>query len=319
MPSCVQAESDTYSGGCLVCNVVVKILEANAEPGPAPQLPLPLAIVLNYAALEFNYGCWMSPENLKILRSEQNTNAQKDLGHQKDHLSNVSPLSMIGDRKLRKQKSKAGLRSSKTWRNSLGGFGASTENGPRSQGTRRSRSKTHDPSKPITRLRKYSTWADEDDEGTIGDESENDVGSMPEEKRPIEARVRSDSKKPVLSKSTPAVIEQLAPPDRAVGNVDDRQNSHFTAEKVPAGTRLTMTSRVGYFQDRIISPTLVNFATVHHRLEHALTSHVADAYNGYHVHRTPRQSRLLQRLSHLPYSDASSYLSPVPSRAAAMR
>ncbi|EIW82765.1 alpha beta-hydrolase [Coniophora puteana RWD-64-598 SS2] len=81
------------------------------HPNPNPQtLPHPRAIVLNYAALDFNFTSWMSPAHLAVLRSEQssgNLPGLRELASQKDHLQHVSPLSMVGDGKSKKGKGKA--------------------------------------------------------------------------------------------------------------------------------------------------------------------------------------------------------------------
>jgi len=83
------------SGGTLAVNVVIRILElrqiANSSHQPI-NLPLPTAMVLNYAALDFNFTSWMSANNLRVLRSEQssgNLPGLKELAEQKDHLKHV--------------------------------------------------------------------------------------------------------------------------------------------------------------------------------------------------------------------------------------
>jgi hypothetical protein len=55
-------------------------------------LPLPAAMVLNYAALDFNFTSWMTADNLRVLRSEQssgNLPGMKELAEQKDHLKHI--------------------------------------------------------------------------------------------------------------------------------------------------------------------------------------------------------------------------------------
>jgi hypothetical protein len=83
------------SGGTLAVNVVFKILElrnlAHSTHQPI-NLPLPTAVVLNYAALDLNFTSWMSAENLRVLRSEQSSSnipGLKELAEQKDHLKHV--------------------------------------------------------------------------------------------------------------------------------------------------------------------------------------------------------------------------------------
>jgi hypothetical protein len=58
-------------------------------------LPQPLALVLNYAALDFNFTSWMSPAHLRVLRSEQssgNLPGLKELAAQKDHFQHIVSL-----------------------------------------------------------------------------------------------------------------------------------------------------------------------------------------------------------------------------------
>ena len=84
-----------YSGGTLAVNVVIRILELRQIATSSHQpinLPLPTAMVLNYAALDFNFTSWMSANNLRVLRSEQssgNLPGLKELAEQKDHLKHV--------------------------------------------------------------------------------------------------------------------------------------------------------------------------------------------------------------------------------------
>ena len=74
--------------------MVVKILELR-HLAPTPHLttlPLPTAMVLNYAALDFNFTSWMTADNLRVLRSEQssgNLPGLKELAEQKDHLKHI--------------------------------------------------------------------------------------------------------------------------------------------------------------------------------------------------------------------------------------
>jgi hypothetical protein len=84
-----------YSGGTLAVNVVIRTLELRNLASSSHQpinLPLPTAVVLNYAALDFNFTSWMSAENLRVLRSEQssgNIPGLKEVAELKDHLKHV--------------------------------------------------------------------------------------------------------------------------------------------------------------------------------------------------------------------------------------
>lgn len=53
---------------------------------------MPLALVLNYAALDFNFTSWMTEDNLRVLRAEQssgNLPGLRELADQKDHLKQI--------------------------------------------------------------------------------------------------------------------------------------------------------------------------------------------------------------------------------------
>lgn len=74
-------------------NIVLKILEErNMKTSKPINLPLPTAVVLSYAALDFNFTSWMTNDNLRVLRTEQssgNIPGLKELAEQKDHLKHV--------------------------------------------------------------------------------------------------------------------------------------------------------------------------------------------------------------------------------------
>lgn len=82
------------AGATLAVNVVLKILEHNnmAHIARKTSMPLPLALVLNYAALDFNFTSWMNEENLRVLRAEEssgNLPGLRELAKQKDHLKHI--------------------------------------------------------------------------------------------------------------------------------------------------------------------------------------------------------------------------------------
>lgn len=83
------------SGAILAVNIVNQILERRnnfGSPSDDAQFPLPVSLVLNYAALDFNFTSWMSAENLHVLQYEQssgNLPGLAELALQKDHLQHV--------------------------------------------------------------------------------------------------------------------------------------------------------------------------------------------------------------------------------------
>ncbi|KAJ9121130.1 hypothetical protein QFC24_004803 [Naganishia onofrii] len=184
------------AGGNVITTIMLRILES-AEP-----IPHPVALVLAYPALDFNFKSFMSPENLRILRSEQSSHHIPGIEESKDHMRHKSPLSVVSD-----VKASPGLGNKKpSWTRSLSG-----------------------------RLRGISSVAP-----GLGDLAGDERS---EEEKSLRERVKT----PLIEKSFEAMQEELS-----------EMAKRHEERKVPLlGTRLTMTSRTGYFQDRIISPTMM--------------------------------------------------------------
>ena len=243
-----------YRGAHIAVAVMIKILETQLA------VPHPLALQLNYAALDFNYSSWMSPENLRVLQSEQSSGNLPGLAEQKDHFKHVSPLSMVGDRKP--------LRRRRSWRDALRTFTTSSADErpticsrastpviksakvtipPRSNGL-------HSQPGAAGGVYESDSMADEEDDGNQAEET-----TVPEEEKPIRARVRFN---PVLNEAESAVT--MKPEDEKSSSSSTETATNENILKPPSeapsqlGTRLTMTSRTGYFQDRIISPSMVS-------------------------------------------------------------
>ncbi|KAK7687173.1 hypothetical protein QCA50_009677 [Cerrena zonata] len=199
------------AGAHVAANVMLKILEAQLS------LPHPVALVLNYPCLDFNFTSWMSPQNLRVLQSEQSSGNIPSLAEQKDHYGHISPLSMVGDRKV--------IRRRRSWRDTFRTLTSPTERPPL-----RARHST-----PVIKQSdlRPSIQSVVDEAGSMADEE--DETDLREEERPISARVRFH---PVISE-----VQAESPAEDPVST--------------PLGTRLTMTSRTGYFQDRIISPSMM--------------------------------------------------------------
>ncbi|KAI0675288.1 alpha/beta-hydrolase [Trametes maxima] len=209
---------DSAGAHIAVC-VMFKILETQMN------LPHPLALVLNYAALDFNFTSWMTPKNLRVLQAEQSSGHLSILADQKDHLRHISPLSMVGDRKFPRRR--------RSLRDTLRSIApSSTPKMP----PLRSRHTT-------SNIMRLSNLDDDghDDCGSMGDVEDESFGRVKDVDKPIRARIRFD---PQVSEVE--IERSLWAPEPDV-----------PAPKAPIGTRLTMTSRTGYFQDRIISPSMM--------------------------------------------------------------
>ncbi|KDQ57823.1 hypothetical protein JAAARDRAFT_35515 [Jaapia argillacea MUCL 33604] len=225
--------SGDSAGATIAVGMMVKILETQSMT----PLPHPVAMVLNYAALDFNFTSWMSPNHLRVLRSEQSSRNLSALAEQKDHFNHVSPLSMVGDRRLRRRRS---------WRETLKEFPFGGTSSPVTETpplrTRRSRTK----SDGRARMDRTQTV----DAGSMADEEdETDVSTVKEEDRPIQARVKLYQ--PLDASQLQKQQQELS---QAVAHADTKAHKE---DKAPIGTRITMTSRTGYFQDRIVSPSMM--------------------------------------------------------------
>ncbi|KAF6761258.1 Alpha/Beta hydrolase protein [Ephemerocybe angulata] len=252
--------SGDSAGGCLAVNVVFKILESKTGPRPI-NLPLPTALVLSYAALDFNFTSWMTTENLQTLRAEQssgNVPGIKELAAQKDHLKHVSPLSMVSDSRPFSQRKQLKRRSS--WKDTLKEWTNGAEGQSENTRTRSASLKWKMPPSRST-----------GDEGSLADgessEDNEDYNQYPEEDRPIQARVRYEypnggNGDGGLPRSKSALERQQRELSMAVEEANTKATLGMAKDgsvklREPIGTRLTMTSRTGYFQDRIVAPSMM--------------------------------------------------------------
>ncbi|KAG6837502.1 hypothetical protein H0H93_008427 [Arthromyces matolae] len=258
--------SGDSAGATLAVNIVLKMLEHENQPhrDDEPKLPRPVAVVLSYAALDFNFSSWMTPAHLHVLQSEQssgNLPGLSDLAAQKDHLQHISPLSMVTDNKFIHHRPRH-VKRNRSWRDALRGLANTGDKG----------SNRHGPPillTPSSHRRTVSFKYDPDQtdgEGDLADaESEDDEDegelSQKEEDRPIRARIRyeyrqgySTSNGGVANIDVELQQEELSAALEAANSEASRGHK----ERVePIGTRLTMTSRTGYFQDRVVSPSMM--------------------------------------------------------------
>ncbi|KAG6831689.1 hypothetical protein H0H92_008332 [Tricholoma furcatifolium] len=257
--------SGDSAGATLAINIIFKLLENDNRCDQA-KLQQPVALVLNYAALDFNFTSWMSPENLQVLRSEQssgNLPGLDDLAAQKDHLQHISPLSMVNDNKFSPRVAKR-MKRNRSWRDAIREFASSVEKGTKS-------------SKPLPPVLKspsrrgavsFKTEPDQTDgEGEMADAESEEEGEYfefeKEENRPIRARVlykySEPPSPPVVSLSQTELEQQQEELSAAVEAANSQAMSAICRKDraEPIGTRLAMTSRTGYFQDRVVSPSMM--------------------------------------------------------------
>lgn len=283
---------------------MVKVLQFNQSlpPSSPAKLPSPIALVLNYAALDFNFTSWMSPGNLRVLRSEQSSGNLRELASQKNHLQHVSPLSMVDDRSQGKPRN---LTRRKSWKNvitELAGGASGVVSVPkvdpkskeaRARPSLRTSVSLQQQKSSITSAVRYTfsagsleakwlpmTSSAEENEflADSGSECEEIAGVLKkpirEEETPLQDRVRYTYKKNLVhSLVTPCSPLRVCSASRQEELSEAVQKANIKAvtlvtgghvggrrkgkERQPIGMRLTMTSRTGYFQDRIISPSMV--------------------------------------------------------------
>ncbi|PCH43792.1 alpha/beta-hydrolase [Wolfiporia cocos MD-104 SS10] len=223
------------AGAHIATCVMMRILETQL-PVPHPQ-----AMVLAYACLDFNFTSWMTPANLRVLQSEQSSGNIPGLAAQKDHLSHVSPLSMVGNRKAPRRRS--------SWRDALRTITSPTDERPALRPRHSAPAvKSAVMSKTDAHMRPSLSAAGADDAGDMADTEDGVDASdaQDEEEKPLEARVRFhlDREQHDRDQQHEASTETIIP-------------DGDTKASAPIGTRLTMTSRAGYFADRVVSPSFM--------------------------------------------------------------
>lgn len=195
----------------------------------------------------------MPPEHLRILRHESSATL-KGIAEQKDHLKHASPLAVVDDapprHRRRKSWSKSFSKLPSTLMNTLksplptpalplpGGVTKRLPPPPQFTGSDKMVKDTVD--SPMTA-------APDDNHVDEGAEADNDGEgdeSRDEREQSISERV------------------QYWNPDRGYAELNADLTSPLTGKKIQAsnttlGTRLTMTSRTGFFNDRIISPSMM--------------------------------------------------------------
>ncbi|KZO95543.1 alpha/beta-hydrolase [Calocera viscosa TUFC12733] len=214
------------AGANIVTTVIYRAIE-----NPFP-VPLPLGVVFNYAALDFGFGAWMTPAHLRVLREEQSSGNIPGLEEQKNHLNHRSPLSVIKDERAHRRR--------KSWRDALAFRQPGMRMSKASAAATATGGAAQEEKKPVHAVVRRARAEAHEMEGHAADtEEEGTGGDTPEDERPIQARIK------VPAKDAPGEQEP------------DKGKEKRKVKRAPIGTRLTMTSRTGFFQDRIISPSMM--------------------------------------------------------------
>lgn len=205
----------------------------------------------------------MTPANLQVLRTEHSENHIPGLKQGKDHMSHKSPLSVVDDVK---PKARGQYRSrQKSWGEAISSKLPGMALTPTDEKSAFGGSKTPKGTSPVTAWsavlpRVVSEKFSDARRGSTGtEESSSDEDDDTKTVRAFDYRQEADKSLRERVKTPkeeryfdlrPESLEDIAPPVDAEAKKKKRR-------KAPIGTRMTMTSRVGYFQDRIISPTMV--------------------------------------------------------------
>ncbi|KAF9263321.1 alpha/beta-hydrolase [Marasmius fiardii PR-910] len=237
------------AGATMACNVVIKTLEYN-NANQTRSLKLPLALLLNYAALDFNFASWMTQDNLRILRSEQSSGNLHGLTEQKDHLSHISPLSMVDDSGSEGSTWSRRPKRQGSWRDGIRGFTGDGE------AVIKELANPASTRRPLMRRSTSFLRASSQDERDVAD-----IGTTfhkREQDKPLHERVKYDPNAWSEAISSERKQQELS---AAVLDADNKaaiaKKGRTGKRKEPLGTRLTLTSRTGYFQDRIVTPSMM--------------------------------------------------------------
>lgn len=284
--------SGDSAGASLAVNVVLRILELRESNSLRPcrsSLPLPVSLVLSYAALDFNFTSWMSPANLKVLQSEQssgNLSGLNELVAQKDHLQHISPLSMVVNNKS--DRPSRNLKRKMSWKDTIRGLSIYKEkslSGPPRKYPSFSNIRTQDRDNLPFQGAPTSDLTDEE----CTEDGDSDQAT--EEDRPIRDRVRYSYRRtpspPILSLKGST---SRGTPDAPICEGSSK-SQYEQKRKEPIGTRLTMTSRTGFFQDRIVSPSMMRAMAILYIGPHRNPDFATD----YHISPILAPARLLAK------------------------
>ncbi|BGP16719.1 hypothetical protein JCM10213_009137 [Rhodosporidiobolus nylandii] len=264
------------AGANIATAMVVKILETRPTPAsPASRkptslpvthapgssasahLPLPVALIFAYPALSFHFTSWMPSTDLRVLRSESHPDVASIL-RGKEHHDHKAPLSVVEDVERRSAGSERGrpkvLRRKRTtsWgRGLVPGLPSSVS---------------------FAALRGA-------EEGTVnrpgeaGDTEEEEVPVTDEREKSLSERVlwwdAGDAERQKELKEL-AVREA----ERVRGEMENGKGKGGVGE-----TRLAMTSRTAFFNDRIISPSMCRAMA----LLYIGPRHAPDLHSDYHI------------------------------------
>ncbi|GAA5983859.1 hypothetical protein JCM10908_005954 [Rhodotorula pacifica] len=264
---------------------------SNSSTIDANSLPLPVALNFAYPALSFHFTSWMPSSDLRVLRSESKSDIASLLLRQKDHLEHRSPLAVVEDVEPARGK-RPNFTRRRTTSSGGGGWpwtGASGKNKEKTLtgsksfstltlgGRRASLAGILGGDLSTTSTTSRAEGGEQGEAATTGAESD---GSSPDEcDKALEDRVLwwDEADQPATpwssaSKSTQDELKRKVKEDEALvmGKEDGAgaagkevgeakavaRRKKESAKEMLAETRLAMTSRTAFFNDRIISPSM---------------------------------------------------------------
>ncbi|WAR53364.1 hypothetical protein PtB15_2B795 [Puccinia triticina] len=238
------------AGANLSAAMIISILESTPD-SPFHSLPLPVGILWLYAALDFNFTSWMSPENLRILRrGNSSSNLPDGILEAKSHLNHKSPLSVVDDRAHHDgELTSRGMK--KKFRKSIANLPSMVATWKRALTPRVERSLS-DVELKLTAVETSNTF--DEDQGGLGEELTCVSPSGDNEKSLGERVLFHEEEFSKFGASLDTEQHNLAPPESDNAALPLPQTR---AQRKAFGTHLTMTSRTGFFNDRIISPSMM--------------------------------------------------------------
>ncbi|KAH8925054.1 alpha/beta-hydrolase [Atractiella rhizophila] len=260
------------AGANISTAMTYRLLELEA----AHRLPLPVGLVYAYPALDFDFHAWMTSRDLATLRAEGPTHMGSLLST-KDHMRHKSPLAVVDDDRDNSKDRNGGW--GRSLRKSISRINftraISQERTPSAQADKSSSSTggiNDDVKTPIPPQKpKFELFSEPttDADADMGDVETSELDTSDEEQN---------------AQSDRTVDEMIRFPRRGSRPLIRRQTTTL-------GTRLTMTSRTSFFNDRIIAPTMMRTMALCYVGENS-----PDLTNNYMISPILGEPRLLEQL-----------------------
>ncbi|KAG8929826.1 hypothetical protein FRC02_005029 [Tulasnella sp. 418] len=225
-------------------------------------IPRPIALVLSYPALDFNFTSWMTPENLRVVQHEHSSMDLPGLAEQKDHFTHISPLAVVDDKPKRSETNG----NESLWDNLSRMLSSTSKSQDSTEGNGSTSARPSRPASPGSpagtrrcrpqRTRTVIFGPSDGSTPAVEYTDSEQTNHRPRSEAPTSRATSVEDFRSMLANgmSSEADIKKRM---EQVQIVEKQEKSVYDSKKIPIGTRLTMTSRTGYFQDRIISPSMM--------------------------------------------------------------